>query len=268
MKYCFLLLTFYISTAFYNNVYIKQQHSLILLAKKTKPYNYENKKTIIPKSTGQEKYCNDLENENLKILLGIGPAGTGKTFLACHYAINMLNLNKIDKIILTRPIVSVDEALGFLPGNLQNKMDPWTRPLFDALKDSYPGRDISIFLKNEIIEICPLAYMRGRTFKNCLIIADEMQNSTPNQMYMLTSRLGTNSRLIITGDLYQSDIKGSNGLIDITSRIQKYKTILYNNNEDEFINNMNIKVCLLKKNDIQRSKIVSNIINLYDTTNN
>ena len=260
--YIFLLSLFFTNAYFYPHISLLKNK--LYSKKKT---SCQNENIILPKSSGQEEYINDLDNNKIKILLGIGPAGTGKTFLACQYAIKMLNLNLIDKLVLTRPLVSADEELGFLPGNLIKKMDPWTKPLYDALKESVSGKEISNYFKKEVIEICPLAYMRGRTFKNSLIIADEMQNSTPNQMYMLTSRLGYNSKLIITGDLLQSDLKEQNGLIDITSRINHYTSVIYNNNEKEFSNNMNIKICLLRKNDIQRSAIVSNIINLYDSTN-
>ena len=263
MRLSIFLISLYLTNAFYHHNYSLLKTKLFTKKKTIS----QNQNIILPKSPGQEEYINDLNNNKIKILLGIGPAGTGKTFLACQYAIKMLNLNIIDKIILTRPLVSADEELGFLPGNIIKKMDPWTKPLYDALKESLSGKDISSYCKKEIIEICPLAYMRGRTFKNSLIIADEMQNSTPNQMYMLASRLGTNSKLIITGDLLQSDLKEQNGLVDITSRINQYTSVIYNNNEKEFINNMNIKICSLRKNDIQRSEIVSNIINLYDSTN-
>ena len=222
---------------------------------------------VRPKTPGQEMYWEDLQNNNIKVLLSIGPAGTGKTFLACHHAVNMLQNNYIDKIILTRPLVSADEEMGFLPGDLMHKMDPWTKPLFDVLKERYTTYEIESFLKKEVIEICPLAYMRGRTFKNALIIADEMQNSTPNQMFMIVTRLGSNSRLVITGDLQQTDLNKINGLEDINSRILHYIDILYNQNEDDFVEKTGIKLSTLKKTDIQRSQIVSNIINLYDRTN-
>ena len=237
------------------------------LFSKKKSQEQDKNVKITPKTPGQQVYWNNLKNNNIKILLGIGPAGTGKTFLACQYAIQMLNTNTIDKIILTRPLVSTDEELGFLPGNLMKKMDPWTKPLFDALKESYSATDVDNLLKKEVIEICPLAYMRGRTFKNALIIADEMQNSTPNQMYMLVSRLGENARLVITGDLQQSDLKEVNGLTDINSRILHYKSVIFNNNEEDFSVKTGIKISKLEKIDIQRSQIVANIIHLYDCTN-
>jgi len=148
-----------------------------------------------------------------------------------------------------------------------HKMDPWTKPLFDVLKERYTTYEIEAFIKKEVIEICPLAYMRGRTFKNSLIIADEMQNSTPSQMFMLVTRLGINSRLVITGDLHQTDLNKMNGLQDVTSRILHYIDILYNNNEHDFVEKTGIRLNALTKTDIQRSRIVSNIINLYDCTN-
>ena len=223
---------------------------------------------IRPKTHGQEMYWEDLQNNNIKVLLSVGPAGTGKTFLACHHAVNMLQNNYIDKIILTRPLVSADEEMGFLPGDLMHKMDPWTKPLFDVLKERYTTYEIESFLKKEVIEICPLAYMRGRTFKNALIIADEMQNSTPNQMFMLVTRLGFNSRLVVTGDLQQTDLMNKmNGLEDLNSRILHSINIFYNHNDDDFVEKTGIKLNTLTNTDIQRSQIVSNIINLYDRTN-
>ena len=146
----------------------------------------------------------------MKIVLGMGPAGTGKTFIACHTAVEQLKSTKIEKIIITRPIVSVEENMGFLPGSINEKMDPFTRPIFDVLSSSYDKKEIQLLIKKNIIEISPLGFMRGRTFDNAFIIADEMQNSSPNQMKMLLTRIGENSKLVITGDLEQSDYGHNN----------------------------------------------------------
>ena len=209
-------------------------------------------KNYLPKTYNQHLYLDKLQNNNIPIILGLGPAGTGKTLFACINAIDKLKNNEIDKIVLTRPIVTVeDEELGFLPGNIARKMDPWTKPLFDILTEFYKPRDIKNMMMDEIIEISPLAYMRGRTFKNTYIIADEMQNSTPNQMLMLLTRVGDNSKLIITGDINQSDRCNNNGLLDLMLKLK-------NKNVE------GIEMVEMNNNDIQRSKIVSNIIKLYN----
>ena len=127
----------------------------------------------------------------------IGKAGSGKTLLACQVALDMFFKKMVNKIIITRPLVTVEEDLGFLPGNIVKKMDPWTRPIFDLFSEHYSKAEVDNLLLNGIIEISPLAFMRGRTFKRCIIIADEMQNSSPNQMKMLTTRIGINTRMII-----------------------------------------------------------------------
>jgi phosphate starvation-inducible PhoH-like protein len=162
-----------------------------------------------------------------------------------------LKKNNIDKIIITRPVVPVEEELGFLPGNLEKKMDPWTRPIFDIFLESYSKLELNTMIKNNIIEISPLGFMRGRTFKNSFIIADEMQNSSPAQMLMLLTRVGINSKIVITGDLAQSDRIENNGLKDF---IQKLKS----NKLPE-----NFYLIEMEDNDIQRSKLVNDVLNLY-----
>lgn len=207
-----------------------------------------------PKTTNQHKYVSELNNHTTSIVIGVGPAGCGKTLFACITAIDQLKRNKIDKIVLTRPIVPVEEEeLGFLPGSIINKMDPWTRPIFDILLEFYPQQELTMMLKNNIIEVSPLAYMRGRTFKNSFIIADEMQNSTPNQMLMLTTRLGKNSKMVITGDLKQSDKNENNGLKDLMMKLKKPQ----NQNITE------ISLIELHETDVERSEIVKTILNIY-----
>jgi phosphate starvation-inducible PhoH-like protein len=205
-----------------------------------------------PKTINQVKYVDYLNNDNNKIIITTGPAGTGKTLFACQKAITEMNNQNIDKIIITRPVVSVEEDIGFLPGNIIKKMDPWTKPLFDIFLEYFSKSELDLMLNNCKIEICPLGFMRGRTFKNAFIIADEMQNSSPNQMKMLTTRLGFNSRMVITGDLNQTDIIKDNGLYDIITKIKNY------NNTDM------IKLLELENNDIERSEIVKKVIELYE----
>ena len=211
-----------------------------------------------PKTINQQKYLQAIENDNTKLVIVNGPAGTGKTLFACISAIELLKNNNIDKIILTRPLVSVEEEIGYLPGNINQKMDPWTKPILDIFSEYYDKLDIEKMIYNNILEIIPLGLMRGRTFKNSYIIADEMQNSTPNQMKMITTRIGENSKMIITGDLNQSDLKEKNGLDDLITRYETY------NNLDE-LNNL-IQLIKLENTDIERSKIVKTIMNIYDST--
>lgn len=217
---------------------------------------YINKEQYEPKGINQKNYVKYLNDNDVSLIFALGPAGSGKTLFACIYAINALKSKTISKIILTRPIVAVeDEEIGYLPGNLQHKMDPWTKPIFDIFLEYYSQYDIDRMIKESIIEISPLSFMRGRTFKNSIIICDEMQNSTPNQMLMLTTRIGEKSKMIITGDLLQSDRKIDNGLSDIIIKINNYKK---SNSLD------NIKIIEMSQSDIQRSEIVKDILKIYD----
>lgn len=212
-----------------------------------------------PKTHNQQLYLNHLNNPNISVVLALGPAGTGKTLFACDYAIKSLMSGSHDKIIITRPVISVDEELGFLPGDLNKKMDPFTRPLFDIFLQYISQKKIDEYLYLGKIEISPLAFMRGRTFKNSFIIADEMQNSSPNQMLMLSTRLGDNSKMVITGDLHQSDRHQNNGLSDILKKINYYQGC--NEGGGEF--SRSIKTMVFEKTDVQRSPIVSDILNIY-----
>lgn len=208
-----------------------------------------------PRSENQQQYVDYLTDKSSPIVLGIGPAGCGKTLFACTTAIQELRSGSIKKIILTRPIVPVEEEeLGFLPGSLVNKMDPWTRPIFDIFLEFYQQKDLETMIHSGVIEISPLAYMRGRTFKGAYIIADEMQNSTPNQMLMLTTRIGAGSKMAITGDLKQSDRSASNGLLDIMIKIRE-QTLADSN--------FPIKMVEMNYGDIERSPIVATILAMY-----
>jgi phosphate starvation-inducible PhoH-like protein len=174
---------------------------------------------ISPRTLTQRRYI-DLLTSRSPIVIGTGPAGTGKTLLACHEASKALVTRQVERLVLTRPAVSVDEQHGYLPGNLEEKMSPWTRPMFDALHRWYSPKKVRDMVDNQQIEICPLAYMRGRTFDNAWIIGDEMQNSTPSQMKMLLTRVGEGSKMVVLGDPDQHD-RGfdENGLSDLIKRI-------------------------------------------------
>ena len=206
-----------------------------------------------PRTENQIQYVSYLNHPNVSIVGGFGPAGSGKTLFACHTAVSALKAGTVDKIVITRPLVAVDEEeLGFLPGSIVNKMDPWTRPIFDILGEFYTANQIQGLVENGIIEISPLAYMRGRTFKRSFIIADEMQNSSPNQMLMMLTRIGESSKLVITGDLKQSDRPGLNGLADFIQKLRSF-------GEDSYI-----KYVELENIDIQRSHVVSRILEIYN----
>lgn len=208
-------------------------------------------KLLVPKTLQQCTYLSHLNDPQASIVVGLGSAGTGKTLFACHSAIQHLKTGEFEKIVITRPSVCVDEDIGFLPGNVLKKMDPFTRPIFDIFSDYYSMTELNYFIQNNVVEVSTLGFMRGRTFKNSFIVADEMQNSSPSQMKMLLTRLGENSRLVITGDLKQSDYGLSNGLADFCSKLEG-KVL------------PNIQVVKFSDVDIQRSLIVSTIVKLYE----
>jgi phosphate starvation-inducible PhoH-like protein len=213
----------------------------------------------LPKTPMQSTYVQYLKDPLVKIVLGVGPAGCGKTLFACSRAIEDLKNGVIQKIILTRPLISVDEeSVGFLPGTMNQKMDPWTRPIFDIFAEYYSANDMQALMNSGAIEVSPLAYMRGRTFKRAFIIADEMQNSSPNQMLMLTTRLGDDTKLVITGDLRQSDRPPSaNGLGDFIRRFRSYSSAHVSDGTSD------IQLVELGNEDILRSPIVAKIMDMY-----
>jgi phosphate starvation-inducible PhoH-like protein len=222
-----------------------------------------------PRTPNQALYLKYLIDERVKIVLGVGPAGCGKTLFACHRAIEEYMEGGIQKIVITRPMVSVeDESVGFLPGDMTQKMAPWTRPIFDIFHEYFDPLDVQDMIAKGIIEISPLAYMRGRTFKDAFIIADEMQNSTPNQMLMLTTRLGENAKMAITGDLKQSD-KGveNNGLADFMRKLYTYRRVKNSQSGGEGGvvggGNLGVKLVQLCASDVCRSEIVSRILDMY-----
>ena len=207
---------------------------------------------IVPRSRNQERLVLALQSADQHIVVTAGPAGTGKTYLAMLSAVKALRNGDCKKIVLTRPAVGVeDEKHGFLPGDLNAKMDPWVRPLTDILREYYRQPDIVAMLEEQTIEIAPLAFMRGRTFKSAYIIADEMQNATPSQCKMLMTRIGQDSKIVITGDVEQADRnRGNNGLMDLCQRLEKGGV-------------KGIAVCHLDNRDIQRHAIIDSVLTLY-----
>ena len=205
---------------------------------------------ILPRNKNQETYVLTLTDPEKDIVFGIGPAGTGKTMLACQVAVQSFFSKEVDKIIVTRPAVSNDEDLGFLPGTLEEKMAPWTRPIFDVFRQYFYANEIESMIKEGVIEISPLAYMRGRTFKDAYIIADEMQNATPNQMKMLLTRIGDNSKMVVTGDLAQADRIKDNGLVDFIKQFNRSSS-------------SKIATVQFNQKDIERHDVVKEVLKIY-----
>ncbi len=204
---------------------------------------------ILPRNTAQETYVEALLDK--RMVFAVGPAGTGKTLLAVLRAIQALRSQEITKIILTRPAVSVDEKHGFLPGDLNAKMEPWTRPIFDVFEEYYGVQETKRMLEDGTIEIAPLGFMRGRTFKFAYVIADEMQNATPDQTKMLLTRIGEGSSMVITGDLKQHD-RGfeKNGLKDFLERFALNRS-------------GSMAVCTFGRQHIERDPLVAEVLEIY-----
>ena len=207
-----------------------------------------DRKTIAPKSINQKLYINAIRKND--IVFGVGPAGTGKTYLAVAAAVATLNLKKVKRIILTRPAVEAGEKLGFLPGDLNEKVDPYLKPLFDALNDMLDFDTVSRLMDKQIIEIAPLAFMRGRTLNDAFIILDEAQNTTSSQMKMFLTRIGFNSKCIVTGDVTQVDLDKNikSGLIDAQSILKDIEGISF---------------CSFDETDVVRHSLVRRIIEAY-----
>ncbi|MGC8828397.1 MAG: PhoH family protein [Verrucomicrobiia bacterium] len=207
------------------------------------------KATITPKTVGQRRYVEAIKKYDLTF--GIGPAGTGKTYLAMAMAVSSLRAEKVSRIILTRPAVEAGEALGFLPGDLYEKLAPYLRPLYDALHDMLPPEEIQKNMERGVIEVAPLAYMRGRTLNNAFIILDEAQNSTVEQMFMFLTRLGFNSKAVVTGDITQIDLPSHkrSGLLEAREALKGVE---------------GIAIVELSKRDVVRHPLVQRIIEAYE----
>jgi len=199
-----------------------------------------------------QNYIKNLQDPLKKLIIAVGPAGTGKTMIACEEAIKQYKNGLVKKIVITRPIVGADNDIGYLPGSLEEKMCPWTRPILDVFYDHFSKSRIDQLIKKDEIEISPFIYMRGRTFKNSFIIGDELQNTNINQMKMFLTRIGDNSKMVVTGDLQQNDIQ--NGI----SGLEHFLNLIKNNENDL------ISVIEFKNNDVKRSDIVKNIIEIYE----
>ena len=208
------------------------------------------KRKIVARSENQKKYFELLNSKN--IVFAVGPAGTGKTFLAVAKAVAALQKGIVKKIILSRPAVEAGEKLGFLPGDLKEKVDPFLRPIYDALYEMMPSEQVEKKINNGIIEIAPIAFMRGRTLEDCFIILDEAQNTTKIQMKMFLTRLGKNSQMVVVGDTTQIDLVSRNdsGLLDAEKKLTKIKDIGF---------------IYLNQSDVVRHDLVKKIINAYDT---
>ena len=234
----------------------KDIESIIKNMKKNKKNNHSSeisiktpKKKIWSRTNGQTKLIKEILNK--KILFVIGPAGTGKTFIAVSHAVSMLTSGLVDKIVISRPAVEAGEKLGFLPGDLKEKIDPYLRPIYDSLDENLPKDKVMTLIENQKIEIAPIAYLRGRTLNNSYIILDEAQNTSPIQMKMFLTRLGENSKMVITGDITQIDLpfKSKSGLIDAINNLKKIKDISF---------------VYLTEKDVVRHPLVQKIVKAYD----
>jgi phosphate starvation-inducible PhoH-like protein len=207
---------------------------------------------IVPRTRNQERLVLALQDASQHIVVTAGPAGTGKTYLCVLAAVQAFRNGECKKIVLTRPAVEVEEEKhGFLPGDLNQKMMPWCIPLLDVLKEYYRPQDVATMIEDGVIEIAPLAFMRGRSLKDAWIIADEAQNMTPKQMIMLLTRIGENSKILVAGDVEQTDrVKGNNGLADLCERLKEGGV-------------KGIAVCDLDNRDIQRHSIIDSVLMLY-----
>tara|TARA_B100001123_G_scaffold437445_1_gene569679 strand:- start:164 stop:1105 length:942 start_codon:yes stop_codon:yes gene_type:complete len=207
------------------------------------------KKEIWPRTNGQINLIKEIFKK--EIVFVIGPAGTGKTFIAVSHAVSMLTLGQVDKIIISRPAVEAGEKLGFLPGDLKEKIDPYLRPIYDCLDENLPKDKVTKLIEDQKIEIAPIAYLRGRTLNNSYIILDEAQNTSPIQMKMFLTRLGENSRMVITGDITQIDLplKSKSGLTDAVSNLKKINDISF---------------VYLTEKDVVRHSLVQKIVKAYN----
>lgn len=257
----FSLISVVVCMGKHRGVRLMSQHTLSM---KTNSNNKHSKYNVIsplyvPRGANQERYVQSLKHTNTSLVIGTGPAGCGKTLFACCEAAESYLRGDIKKIVITRPTISVEEEeLGFLPGSIQRKMDPWLQPMYDIFIEYFKKKPMDLMIEQGTLEISPLGFMRGRTFKECFVLADEMQNSSPGQMLMLMTRIGEGSKMVIMGDTQQSDYttktKMPNGLADFLKRykISPATTVPY------------ISWTEMTMDDVERSPVVRQILQLYD----
>lgn len=209
----------------------------------------------LPKTYNHSLFCDMLQDDTTSLVIATGPAGVGKTFASTSYAIHKLASNKTKKVIITRPTVGLEEELGFLPGNMKDKMQPWLVPIFDSFKEYVSLQRLNEYITNEEIEICPVAFIRGRTFQNAWVLVDEAQNTTVNQMKTLLTRVGENCKMVVSGDLDQTDIKGTNGLGDFLNRYRLHSL--------DHEKNTSIQHIVFDEDDIMRSDLVKQVLDIY-----
>ncbi|MDE3199984.1 MAG: PhoH family protein [Acidobacteriota bacterium] len=227
-----------------------REMTLLSVANAGKQRSVGIKRVVQPRSINQRKYIEAIEKNDM--VFGVGPAGTGKTYLAVAMAVSAMNAKKISRIILVRPAVEAGEKLGFLPGSLQEKVDPYLRPLYDALYDLLEPERVDKMLEKNIIEVAPLAFMRGRTLNDAFIIMDEAQNTTIEQMKMFLTRLGNNSKAVITGDITQIDLPNprKSGLVDAINVLDGVEEIHF---------------CHFEEVDVVRHALVQRIVRAYES---
>lgn len=219
---------------------------------KFNPQKQRKSVSLIPKTVNQEKYILALQNQDIDVVISGGPAGTGKTYLATLAAIQAYRNKEVDRIVLCRPAVSIEgENHGFLPGDLTAKLAPWVRPITDILREFYDIKEIEHMITEEIIEFAPLGFLRGRTFKNTFLILDEAQNASPLQLKSLLTRIGQESKFVITGDINQADrVSKDNGLFDLSNKLK--------------ISPINgVEICEFTIKDVQRHRLIGEFLNLY-----
>lgn len=204
---------------------------------------------LVPKNLNQETYIDKLEDPSVDIVFAVGPAGTGKTLLATLWAIQCLKDGTAKKVVITRPNIALDDRdIGFLPGDIYGKMAPWTRPILEVFEDYYSPKTIQTMLENNIIELLPMAYVRGRTLKNSVVILDEAQNTTKNSMISALTRIGDGSKMIVTGDIKQSDRGDHNGLTDFLARYRSHSRIA---------------VIEFERQDVERHPVIGTLLKWY-----
>ena len=234
-----------------NNFYkhTETQHGNVVRIEQFNRHPNRQRIKLLPKNLAQEDYIEALEDPSTHMVFALGYAGSGKTYLATLYAIQQLRAGNISKVVITRPNIAVDDKdIGFLPGDILKKMAPWTKPVLDVFEEHYGAREIANMIEDGVIELVPIAYLRGRTFKNAIVILDEAQNTTRNSMLSALTRIGDGTKMIITGDVRQSDRGRDNGLTDFIAR---------------FDGTAGIRICHFGQDSVERHPIIGDILRIY-----